>query len=359
MVYTNVKAVASLLPAFVICSTSGPSIGRRRPSGERLAGLAALYAAEHGELPSGGLEQELHVGQVRDAIMPHGPTCPRCQSKLVVRYGRRGGVQRYKCKACCRTYTDFTSTIFHSLRRRDLWLEFCQCLIEGLTVRETAARLGVSKNTSFAWRHRAMAALAAVDSADTCEGIVEMVRWPVLRNFKGSPVPKHAMITQLKSSIRRHHQVYAHFLPAPRLAIMLVLVDRSGHTRAAVAQRNENLAPHLSSMVSGVSEICASWRIGSPRIRSDWPGRMYWIGQARSVLSTTDPGPLYHVRNAENLARGFQRWLARFQGVATNNLTLYFSWHLRAAALSFTQPTAAARLLLFEILGGRHLPQSG
>jgi transposase-like protein len=42
-----------------------------------------------------------------------------------VRYGRRGGVQRYKCKGCYFHFTDLTGSVLHRMRRRDLWLDFC------------------------------------------------------------------------------------------------------------------------------------------------------------------------------------------------------------------------------------------
>jgi transposase-like protein len=78
----------------------------------------------------------------------------------VVRYGRRGAVQRYKCKTCRCYFTDLTGSVLHRIRRRDRWLDFCLCMVEGLSVRETARSVGICKNTAFAWRHRVIAAMA-------------------------------------------------------------------------------------------------------------------------------------------------------------------------------------------------------
>jgi len=53
------------------------------------------------------------------ALTPHGPVCPRCRNLHVVRYGKRGGIQRYKCKGCSFHFTDFTGSVLHRMRRRD------------------------------------------------------------------------------------------------------------------------------------------------------------------------------------------------------------------------------------------------
>ena len=51
----------------------------------------------------------------------------------IVRSARSRGAA-LQCKACGRTFTDFTGTVLHVLRRLALWLDFCRCLVG--TVRE-------------------------------------------------------------------------------------------------------------------------------------------------------------------------------------------------------------------------------
>ncbi len=287
-------------------------------------------------------------------MMPRGPLCPRCGSTDIVRFGKRRGVQRYRCKACGRTFTDFTGTVLHGLRRRALWLDFCRCLMEGLSARETAAELGISKNTSFAWRHRAISALAHADSTVVCKGIVELGQLPVLRSFKGSQPPAEAHMWSVKSSVRRCHRVYSRLIPRSRLLTLVVAVDRSGRARAVVASRGEVLTPTLSDIVQSSAELCVP-RFGSRfRFGAGWTGGIKWIGasgEAAARASGAKSGPLYHVRNANRLIHYFIEWMRRFCGVATKYLLRYFAWYLRWAPLAAVSSRVAARLLFFEVLG--------
>ena len=347
-----------MLPASLPPAYSQSPVACLRPGEEKLAALSLSISEKRGELPPRGLRQELYVGEIRDALMPSGPECPRCRSLWVVRYGKRGPAQRYKCKNCSFHFTDLTGSVLHRIRRRDLWLDFCLCMAKGLSVRETASRLGISKNTSFAWRHRVIAALASVDSRARCDGIVEVAQWPVIRSFKGSRPPEGMSVEHLEPTTRRNNLVYRRLYPECRLAALVVTVDRSGQARAGVVLPDERLRDALSRMMSDRAEPCAFRDYGSLPARMDWPGRVNWIGRRKGRVNTADrldPGPLYHVRNARRMLYDFRIWLRPFRGVATRYLLRYFSWYLRMAALAHTEASAAAKLLLFEAVEARSL----
>jgi transposase-like protein len=339
--------------AAMALTTARPAFRTEWPSSERLAAVTAS-AAEGGRVRSQlRPEQELYVGEVRDAAMPDGVACPQCRGRAVVRHGKRRGIQRYKCKSCRRVFTDLTGTVLQGLHRPDLWLEFSRCLTEGLSVRASASRLGISKNTAFAWRHRALAALSAVDRNRTCKGVVEVMQCPILRSFKGSRVPPEARMDHLAPQVRRYYRVHAQLIPQSRLATMVVAVDRASRMRAAIIERGENLTPTLLTMSSADAEVCASRRYGLLRLRSDWPGRVIWLDGSWGRL--VDRGrvarmPHYHLRNAYRLMSRFQEWLGRFLGVATKYLVRYFAWYMRYAALTTMQRDVAAKVLLLEVL---------
>lgn len=346
----------------ILRASSKAPFGCERPVEERLAALALSIGAERGELPSGAVRAELSVGEIRDALMPHGPVCPSCQGSAIVRYGKRRGVQRYKCKQCCSYFTDLTGTVLHRVRRRDLWLDFCQHMVEGLSVRQTARSLGISKNTAFAWRHRVIAALASADSRFPCSGIVEVVQHPLVRSFKGSQVPDGARLDDLDWIVRRYRSTYRHTLPRARLGGFLLAVDRKGRARARVTLHGESLAGALRQIVSHDADICACRSYSSLAAPMDWPAKVNWIGRRRGRLKARDrldPGPLYHVRNVRSLLHKFRDWMRPFRGVATRYLLRYFSWYLRASACAAVHTQAAARLLFFEALQASVHPEPG
>src|SRR5699024_9754705 len=111
--------------------------------------------------------------------------CPHCAAGSPVRYGRASGLQRYQADACRRTFNVLTGTLLARLRHRHAWRAFAQALIDGQTVRQSADRVGVHRNTAFRWRHRFLAAPAAMQ-AEQLTGIAEADETFMRRSYKGS-----------------------------------------------------------------------------------------------------------------------------------------------------------------------------
>ena len=49
--------------------------------------------------------------------LPDRPDCPHCQSHYVVKYGRNGNVQKFKCKDCGKIFNVSTNTILFSTKK--------------------------------------------------------------------------------------------------------------------------------------------------------------------------------------------------------------------------------------------------
>lgn len=109
--------------------------------------------------------------------LPACSCCPHCQADAaqLAPWGWSRGLRRYRCKQCLRTCSILTKTPMARLRKAECWEEYAQALIDGLTVRQAAARCGVCKNTAFLWRHRFLKAMAS-HQATREEGIVEVVK---------------------------------------------------------------------------------------------------------------------------------------------------------------------------------------
>jgi len=115
------------------------------------------------------------------------------QGERLGRWGRQSGLQRFRCRDCGKCFNALTGTPLARLRRKECWLVYSQALIEGLTIRASAARSGVAKTTSFRWRHRFLTDLAEL-KATSLTGIVEADETYFPLSFKGSrhlPRPPH------------------------------------------------------------------------------------------------------------------------------------------------------------------------
>ncbi len=95
------------------------------------------------------------------------------------------GLKRYMCKVRERTFNALTGTPLAHLQKREKWLEYARAIVDGLSLRKTAKRVGVHLETSFRWRHRFLATSKGAQ-ATAVTGLVEADETFILRSAKGS-----------------------------------------------------------------------------------------------------------------------------------------------------------------------------
>ena len=124
--------------------------------------------------------------QVLVAALPPPQECPYCRADQdqLHPWGQSHGLARLRCQACHRTFNALTATPLAHLRKREQWLRYGQALVDGLSLRQAAARCGVDKDTALRWRHRFLAT-AALHRAEREGGIIEADETFSLESFKG------------------------------------------------------------------------------------------------------------------------------------------------------------------------------
>ena len=100
------------------------------------------------------------------------PKCPQCGSDRVGKWGSANRLKRYRCTACKATFNALTGTSLAHLHKRELWGAHAQALVDGISLRKVADRLGVHLETAFNWRHRFLKAPKSVKPKEL-EGTVE------------------------------------------------------------------------------------------------------------------------------------------------------------------------------------------
>lgn len=75
----------------------------------------------------------------------------------MVRNGTADGLQRFKCRACAKTFNALTGTPLARLRMKGKWVAQAEVLRDGLTLKQAAERLNMPHPTTFRWRHRFLA----------------------------------------------------------------------------------------------------------------------------------------------------------------------------------------------------------
>jgi len=257
------------------------------------------------------------VCSVIDSARPAPERCLYCDAPGLRRHGRHRGLQRYRCRACGKTFTALSGTPLARLRHRAKWLDYLGKMLDSTSVRAAAGAVDVHRNTSFRWRHRFLH-LSKHDRPHTLGGIAEADELFLLESQKGSrqldrPARKRGGVASTRGITKEHDCV-------------LVARDRDGRTfdfvpgRGAVtnAQLHEHLLPVLERDVLLVTDGHAAYRLfaGEAGITHEYVN----LRQGERVRGAV------HVQNVNGYHRRFRQWLSRFNGVASHYLLNYLGW---------------------------------
>src|SRR5205085_5774235 len=159
------------------------------------------------------------------------PRCPRCAAARLRRWGHAGGLRRYRCQACHKTFNALAGASLARLRKEACWLRYGEALAAGMSLAEAAAHCGVHLTTSFRWRHRFLRAPAAAREA--LGGVVEADETFFRRPHKGSRRWRRGGVPPARRPRRRGEPAGKRGLSAERVPAP-VARDRAGHTVDAV-----------------------------------------------------------------------------------------------------------------------------
>lgn len=278
---------------------------------QRLQTLAALH-------PAACLDRVLALIDQAGAAVRR---CPGCDCDRYHRHGQAGGLQRYRCRACGRTYNDLSGTPLARLRKREKWLEYLGCMLDAKPVRKAAAEVGVHRNTAFRWRHRFLAR-AKYDRPERLQGIAEADEMFMLESQKGA---RHLDRPARKRGGRAHRRGISR-----ELDCILVARDRGGQTIDAVVGRGaltaDQLARHLLTKLDK-QVLLVSDSHGAYRSFARQHGIAHEVVNLRAgVRVRRGAAGAIHVQNVKSYHQRFRQWLSRFRGVASRYLPNYLGW---------------------------------
>jgi transposase-like protein len=107
-----------------------------------------------------------------NAFINKHESCPHCGGKRYFRFGRMRGSQRFKCKCCNRTFTEYTGTWLDGLHKKSLAEPYLSLMIEHYSLDRIRKQLNINKKTAFDWRHKILSSYEQ-DTGNDFEGVVE------------------------------------------------------------------------------------------------------------------------------------------------------------------------------------------
>ena len=283
--------------------------------------IAKLSAAELSTVKKALAKREKRVEtQIVEAEMADAvKECPHCGSKDLKSAGSKGGRKRFKYKGCTKTFNGFTGTPLAGLHTPDRFLANARCMVDGMTVRQTAAKLGLHVETAFHWRHRFLKSLDGMQPK-RLQGFVEADETFFLESFKGQkkgiprPSKKRGTPAAKRGLSKEKITVLVARERANGATLTKVLPSRKGRDISAA------LAPKLASDTVLLTDGATAYRA---------------VGKARAgvEIRSVPPHPKHktvgpnHINNVNAYDMRLKVWMFRFKGVATKYLHNYLGWH--------------------------------
>lgn len=282
------------------------------------------------------------VATIIEGRLEAQPRCPRCDERHVVGNGHANGLQRYKCRACGRSFNALTGTALARLRQREKWLAQARALDEGLSVRRAAAQMGVHRTTAFRWRHRFLE-LPATVRATALAGVAEADETYILRSYKGQ---SRRLRAELSRAPRRRGGKAAKRGLSDEQVPVLVLRERSGQTADFLLERADaaHIEPVFARTLADDAVLCTD---ASAALAAAAKARHLEHHSVNTARGERRRGP-WHIQNVNAYHSRWKTWMVRFHGVATSYLENYLGW-FRALDRNAQTGAPAASLLALAI----------
>jgi transposase-like protein len=281
---------------------------------ELLTKLSELTHSQSKQLQN-HLNNKCSIENLEDIIGEVG-SCPHCSSKSFHKWGVRSGLQRYRCKSCHKTFNILSHTALARLRHKSVWIDYTQDLINGESLRASAAHCHVDKNTTFRWRHRMLTTPCEL-KAKHLHGIVEFDETYFLESEKGN----HHLE---RKSRKRGGKATQRGISKEQTAVLIVR-DRDGHTTDAILETSnkDTLAEIMIPLIDKDTLLCSDKKTSYTAFAKKFG---YVLKTINVSAKQHVVNGIYHVQNVNAYDSRLKEWMKHFHGVATKYLESYLGW---------------------------------
>ena len=251
-------------------------------------------------------------------------SCPNCSSSFIIKFGKnRLGKQRYRCNHCKRIFVIPTtkSPISCSKKPAKMWLHYVECMENGMSIRKSAAAVGINPNTSFQWRHKILNAIKS-ELPSKLSGIVEIDEVIIPESFKGNH-SRNEDFCMGRAPRKRGPKLSER--SSLRSVRVLCCLSRRMDIFSQVIGRNRPVAGQLMDLlehkIEAGSTICTNNNAAYRTVAKELALTLYKLTSPNQVIEEK-----YDNQKAKFFGRQLKRFLASFNGVATKYLNNYIAW---------------------------------
>ena len=264
------------------------------------------------------LLQELNSSEVSETILLEGApivSCPHCASKLFVKNGTRGSLQKYRCKSCCKIFTSRTGTVLHRIQKLDKFDLYKSLMMDSYyPMTKLMKKVGISMQTAFDWRHKILSTNS--NKNESFEGITEIDDVWFLYSQKGR---KGLDYSRKRGGSKRAGD-------NDFQAKLLITSDRKAKTDLSLVRIGRIKKSDIQRKISG--KLAKNCILVSDKHRSISSfAKSEGVEHISFISSDHTAGGEFHVQNVNNMASRLKHIINHsLRGVSTKYLQSYANW---------------------------------
>jgi transposase-like protein len=246
--------------------------------------------------------------------------CPHCSHTGYVRFGRDKGSQRYKCKSCKRSFTEYTGTWMAGLHRKDKIDAYLDLMLEEKSLDKIRDALAINKKTAFDWRHKVLSSLSFTDQ-DDFSGITESDETFFFKSEKGKQVSGRKARkrggTSKKKGIDRDR--VAVIVTQDRKSVLDLTVATIGSIKKSDIEKaiGGHIKPGKAILCSDASVIYRGFALDKKLEHH----------ALKKIINQHIKGGIYHIQHVNSTHNRLKKWMNNvFWGVSTKYLQQYMNW---------------------------------
>ena len=259
-------------------------------------------------------------------------SCPYCCCNHVTKNGHdKNKVQIYKCDECHRYFTSCTNTLVaHTKLTYEQLMIFFECMSDKLSIRKTAAKMGVNKNTAFLLRHKVLDCISEIRKRLKLKGKTEADETYKPINLKGTKpkkMPRASKPRSSKGASKRgisNHQVCIASAIDEYDNCFLEIVGTGPITSKMVKdvyrRKSDEITYLITDCKSSYEQFSKDNNIN--------------LEQVKSGTYVNENG--YSLGNINSLHSELDTFLSSFKGVSTKHLQHYLDWFSFQKFINYT-----------------------
>jgi len=288
---------------------------------EILAAAQALSETERASLVSALSSESVSLsGSPRlSQLLDKQGSCPHCGGKHYYRFGKDKGAQRFKCKDCGRTFTEYTGTWQEGLHKKELVGLYLELMADQKSLDKISAALNINKKTAFDWRHKILGTFKQ-DKGGSFSGIVESDETFFEESEKGN---RH-----LKRPPRKRGTDPKSRGISDNKAKVIVTADRKNDLNMTCCGKGRltkvDIAESLGTPLDKDVILCSDGHVSYKGYANDNHLRHVVL---RDDIKQRVKQERFHIQHVNSLHNRLKKWIAStFWGVSTKYLQNYLNW---------------------------------